>query len=187
MTVRTSLVVLSSLASTLFVACGPQRGPEVVTVESPTPSASPVASTASPSVAKPKPEITAVADEGSCPLFCSTEGGACMRPDVPKSDLINLTCGAMQSGALSGFPRVACPVNCCAPALNGRPDRDGDGIADDEDLCPIEPEDRDGFQDADGCPDLDNDADAITDVKDKCCFVAEDKDGVQDLDGCPEP
>ena len=42
-----------------------------------------------------------------------------------------------------------------------RPDRDGDGIPDDVDKCPNEPEDKDGFQDEDGCPDLDNDGDGI--------------------------
>ena len=38
-------------------------------------------------------------------------------------------------------------------------DRDGDGIFDDVDLCPDQPEDKDGVQDADGCPeDQDNGA-----------------------------
>jgi len=32
------------------------------------------------------------------------------------------------------------------------PDSDGDGILDPEDACPLEPEDFDGFEDADGCP-----------------------------------
>src|SRR5262249_12459600 len=31
-------------------------------------------------------------------------------------------------------------------------DRDHDGVPDSQDLCPDEPEDRDGFEDADGCP-----------------------------------
>lgn len=33
------------------------------------------------------------------------------------------------------------------------PDRDGDGIADGQDLCPDQPEDRNGQADEDGCPD----------------------------------
>ena len=66
-------------------------------------------------------------------------------------------------------------------------DRDGDGITDDVDRCPDEPEDRDGFQDADGCPDPDNDADGIADAMDKCPNEPEDKDGFQDADGCPDP
>ncbi|HEX4458976.1 MAG TPA: hypothetical protein VIA18_13460, partial [Polyangia bacterium] len=35
-------------------------------------------------------------------------------------------------------------------------DTDGDGIPDASDLCPTEAEDKDGFDDEDGCPDLDN-------------------------------
>jgi len=33
------------------------------------------------------------------------------------------------------------------------PDRDGDGVIDSEDLCPDQPEDRNGVNDDDGCPD----------------------------------
>jgi outer membrane protein OmpA-like peptidoglycan-associated protein len=66
-------------------------------------------------------------------------------------------------------------------------DRDRDGIKDNVDRCPDTPEDKDGFQDTDGCPDLDNDADSIPDVTDKCPNVPEDRDGFEDQDGCPEP
>src|SRR5262249_28443501 len=52
---------------------------------------------------------------------------------------------------------------------------------------PNEPEDLDGFQDADGCPDPDNDQDGIPDVIDKCPNEPEDYDGFQDTDGCPDP
>ena len=65
-------------------------------------------------------------------------------------------------------------------------DRDGDGIRDDRDGCPDDPEDKDGFEDNDGCPDLDNDGDGILDVDDKCPLVKEDYDGDRDEDGCPE-
>jgi OOP family OmpA-OmpF porin len=65
-------------------------------------------------------------------------------------------------------------------------DRDGDGIKDDVDKCPDEPEDYDGFEDADGCPDPDNDHDGIPDVDDRCPNEPEDRDGDQDADGCPE-
>lgn len=67
-----------------------------------------------------------------------------------------------------------------------RGDRDKDGIFDDVDRCPDTPEDKDGFQDTDGCPDLDNDADGIVDTADKCPNTPEDKDGFEDTDGCPE-
>jgi len=68
-----------------------------------------------------------------------------------------------------------------------RLDTDGDGLYDDEDACPKDPEDKDGFQDGDGCPDPDNDNDGIPDKTDKCPLEPEDKDGFQDADGCPDP
>jgi len=65
-------------------------------------------------------------------------------------------------------------------------DRDGDGITDDEDKCPDEPEDPDGFEDEDGCPDLDHDNDGILEPNDLCPNRAEDFDNYEDEDGCPE-
>ncbi|MGV3625315.1 MAG: OmpA family protein [Archangium sp.] len=94
-------------------------------------------------------------------------------------------------------------------------DRDGDGIVDSVDRCIDQPEDKDGFQDEDGCPEPDNDNDGILDTADKCpneagpmqnlgCPIVdkdgdginddvdkcpnepEDKDGFQDEDGCPD-
>ncbi|MFH1131065.1 MAG: OmpA family protein [Pseudomonadota bacterium] len=65
-------------------------------------------------------------------------------------------------------------------------DSDGDGCQDKEDQCPNEPEDKDGFQDDDCCPDPDNDNDGILDKEDRCPNEPEDKDGFQDLDGCPD-
>lgn len=65
-------------------------------------------------------------------------------------------------------------------------DRDGDGIRDDMDRCPDEPEDRDGFEDQDGCPEADNDQDGIVDLDDKCPAEPEAKNGRQDEDGCPD-
>jgi MYXO-CTERM domain-containing protein len=66
-------------------------------------------------------------------------------------------------------------------------DSDHDGIPDDVDRCPQTPEDKDGFQDEDGCPDPDNDLDGIPDADDKCPNEPEDHDGFQDADGCPDP
>ena len=67
----------------------------------------------------------------------------------------------------------ACPTTPGPKSNRGCPgsaagDRDGDGVLDMYDKCPDHPEDHDGFQDADGCPDPDNDADGIVDVDDKC-------------------
>ena len=65
-------------------------------------------------------------------------------------------------------------------------DADGDGLTDDVDQCPQEAEDKDGFEDENGCPDADNDADGVADGSDKCPTEAEDKDGFEDEDGCPD-
>jgi outer membrane protein OmpA-like peptidoglycan-associated protein len=68
-----------------------------------------------------------------------------------------------------------------------RIDRDEDGIPDAADRCPTEPEDKDGFEDDDGCPDPDNDLDGVLDTVDRCPTEPEDKDGFEDDDGCPDP
>jgi OOP family OmpA-OmpF porin len=65
-------------------------------------------------------------------------------------------------------------------------DRDQDGINDDQDACPADAEDKDGFEDSDGCPEVDNDQDNIPDSSDKCAAQPEDYDGFEDTDGCPE-
>ncbi|HMG54846.1 MAG TPA: transporter, partial [Kofleriaceae bacterium] len=65
-------------------------------------------------------------------------------------------------------------------------DSDGDGIPNGRDRCPLVPEDKDGFQDDDGCPDDDNDGDHRPDAVDKCPNDAEDIDGFEDDDGCPD-
>jgi outer membrane protein OmpA-like peptidoglycan-associated protein len=74
-------------------------------------------------------------------------------------------------------PRVGEPVD---------EDRDGDGVLNIHDECPDEPEDRDAFEDGDGCPDPDNDADGFLDADDECPREAEDEDGFEDGDGCPD-
>jgi outer membrane protein OmpA-like peptidoglycan-associated protein len=68
----------------------------------------------------------------------------------------------------------------------GRGDADSDGLIDDADRCPITPEDLDGFEDEDGCPEPDNDGDAIADAKDRCPDDAETVNGWEDEDGCPD-
>jgi outer membrane protein OmpA-like peptidoglycan-associated protein len=71
-------------------------------------------------------------------------------------------------------------------ASDAHRDRDGDGYVDAVDRCPDQPEDRDGFEDDDGCPDVDNDGDGITDAFDQCPMEPEDRDGFADADGCPD-
>lgn len=65
-------------------------------------------------------------------------------------------------------------------------DEDKDGVKDDNDRCPKDPEDLDHFEDEDGCPDKDNDNDGVSDIHDKCPNEPEDRDGFEESDGCPE-
>ena len=94
----------------------------------------------------------------------------------------------VMDGARTAVQEVDCDPRCCeARYTEATPrDSDGDGIPDDVDQCPNEPEDYDGFQDEDGCPDPDNDGDGIPDVDDLCPLDPEDFDGFQDEDGCPD-
>jgi outer membrane protein OmpA-like peptidoglycan-associated protein len=55
------------------------------------------------------------------------------------------------------------------------------------DRCPEAPEDLDGFEDDDGCPDLDDDRDGVPDANDDCRLGPEDRDGFEDDDGCADP
>lgn len=92
-------------------------------------------------------------------------------------------------------PVDACPaekgVRSDDPKKNGCPlavqDRDKDGIPDDADKCPDQPEDKDGTEDFDGCPDPDDDGDGIPDKEDAC----PKEKGVPSTDptrnGCPNP
>lgn len=58
-----------------------------------------------------------------------------------------------------------------APRAGGK-DSDGDGFANSDDSCIDAPEDKDGFEDSDGCPDPDNDQDGFNDVDDACADTA---------------
>ncbi len=86
------------------------------------------------------------------------------------------------------------PADRCAPraeieaeAPPGPGDRDGDGLPDPSDECPVQPEDFDGWDDEDGCPeDQDVDGDGVADSRDQCTLEPEDADGYLDEDGCPE-
>ncbi len=65
-------------------------------------------------------------------------------------------------------------------------DADGDGIHDslEPDGCLRLPEDDDGFEDEDGCPDPDNDGDQIADEDDRCPNEAPELGRDADEDGC---
>jgi OOP family OmpA-OmpF porin len=83
-----------------------------------------------------------------------------------------------------GTPSAPAGAGC--PEPEPEPDPDGDGIVGPADRCPDQPEDRDGWQDEDGCPDPDNDGDGIADAQDACPDAPETVNGWQDEDGCPD-
>jgi outer membrane protein OmpA-like peptidoglycan-associated protein len=85
--------------------------------------------------------------------------------------------------AALALPLAAAPAGHAAAS---DPDGDRDGVLGAADECPAEPEDKDGFRDHDGCPELDDDRDGIADTADRCRFEPEDKDDFEDDDGCPE-
>ncbi|NQX96946.1 MAG: OmpA family protein [Flavobacteriales bacterium] len=60
--------------------------------------------------------------------------------------------------------------------LNGCPDKDSDGVADNEDSCP----DIKGLKELGGCPDTDGDG--VADKEDTCPNVK----GLKELGGCPD-
>ncbi len=103
------------------------------------------------------------ATTGGAQTITTVDGGTTIAPATP------WTGGAATS-------TVAAPV-----------DSDNDGYTDDVDKCPSKPEDPDGFNDHDGCPDLDNDGDGINDDVDRCPSEPEDLDGTEDTDGCIDP
>lgn len=112
--------------------------------------------------------------------------------------------GAPDLRVFAGFLVTSPPEPEPVPVPEGPKDSDGDGLLDPDDQCPWDPEDKDGFQDTDGCPDPDNDGDRILDPwveltgelakyetigrgSDQCPMVPEDWDGHEDEDGCPDP
>ncbi len=97
---------------------------------------------------------------------------------------------AVTAGASARAP-AAEPAVRPAPTPTPTPtmtnlDADGDGVPLPQDLCPRELEDRDGFQDGDGCPEPDNDGDSIGDSIDRCAKDPETLNGYADGDGCPD-
>lgn len=72
------------------------------------------------------------------------------------------------SAASSSSSASADEAPVAAGALSGTADADADGVLDAYDSCVNEPEDKDGFQDGDGCPDPDNDEDGTPDASDAC-------------------
>ncbi|MFZ5478908.1 MAG: OmpA family protein [Myxococcota bacterium] len=82
--------------------------------------------------------------------------------------------------------RLVAMIGYHGPGAEPNPDTDEDGVPDAADKCADGLEDLDGFEDGDGCADVDDDRDRIADGSDACRFDAEDYDRFEDGDGCPE-
>ena len=110
--------------------------------------------------------------------------------------LVVFVLGAMSFACSSG-PKPTGPSGSSSSASSGSSlagaasnvttaDSDGDGIADGVDKCPEVPEQKNGIDDDDGCPEIDTDRDGVLGSADKCPSEPEDKDGDEDDDGCPD-
>jgi|GEM_PF-3194749 outer membrane protein OmpA-like peptidoglycan-associated protein len=96
--------------------------------------------------------------------------------------------GAPKFRIIAGFSyQYVAPRAAIKKRPIGSTDPDLDGFVGAADKCPNSPEDMDGFEDGDGCPEKDNDKDGIADLDDACPLKAEDRDDFEDRDGCPEP
>jgi hypothetical protein len=141
-------------------------------------------------------------DRDGCPELDNDDDGildkedACPDvPGVPSDDPHQNGCPQPDRDK-DGVPDAvdACPdekgVETSDPKTNGCPmskDRDGDGIPDAKDKCPDQPEDKDGFQDDDGCPDPDDDGDGIGDAQDACPREPGEPSTDPKINGCPNP
>jgi hypothetical protein len=140
---------------------------------------------------RPSPLLRVVVDGFGSTRFTSTAGENALEIDggaqiTPVGSPFIFQAGA-GFGALEGFGVPVVRALIGGGYVFEKRDRDNDGIDDSVDQCPTVPEDRDGYEDSDGCPDPDNDLDTIPDKDDKCPDQAEDMDGFEDTDGCPDP
>jgi OOP family OmpA-OmpF porin len=106
-------------------------------------------------------------------------------PGVDKAAVLEFEAGVgiwVELGA--GAKRYDYVDSNSGDVVDGDPDRDGFSGA--KDRCPDRAEDEDGYEDDDGCPDIDNDLDHVLDIADKCPSVSESMNGFEDDDGCPE-
>lgn len=128
-------------------------------------------------------------DEDGCPEVDNDKDGVADVVDRCPNVTARTPDGCPAPAPAAGSNRPPDPVTPPATPTTpkGAPnDRDGDGVPDAIDRCPDQPEDIDGVDDSDGCPELDNDSDGIPDTEDKCPNLPESKNGKDDADGCPD-
>ena len=148
-----------------------------------------------------RPQALGWDDKGRWMWSVETHGAVALTPSFAAAAASPATIGAVARYSPSEFSILAgveAPLSSAVgvPLLRGvlglgwAPrfyDADQDGIEDAKDECAELAEDRDGFQDSDGCPDFDNDDDGVGDDTDKCAAEKEDADGFEDEDGCLDP
>jgi hypothetical protein len=122
----------------------------------------------------PRLDPAGLADNGGETDTVALLQGSPARDRIPTADCTETV---DQGGAPRPQPTLG---NCDSGALEAPPtpqaaDADGDGILDANDLCPNAPEDADGVQDSDGCPETDADSDGIGDEVDVQPLVASNR------------
>ncbi|WP_437724465.1 hypothetical protein [Sorangium sp. So ce861] len=150
-----------------------------------------------------RPQILGIDPEGRATFFLEAQGHLPLSPIAPfenqETAALELALSARYAlgdvsflggvgtalvGGVGTSPLRAVLSVAWTPRVH---DADGDGVDDVADQCGELAEDRDGFQDEDGCPEGDNDEDGVFDDEDRCPAQKEDEDGVGDEDGCPDP
>ncbi|RKH09569.1 cell envelope biogenesis protein OmpA [Corallococcus sp. CA053C] len=148
----------------------------------------------------PKPQAAPTCAQGPEDFDGFQDEDGCLDPDDDRDGLPDVqdTCPTEpetvngyhdDDGCPDTVPEATPAGATPAPALSLPPapaDLDNDGLPDTEDRCAAAPEDVDGFEDADGCPEPDNDRDGIADAADQCPLEAEVINGEKDDDGCPD-
>ncbi len=132
------------------------------------------------------PDDVGPKENNGCPLNASFDPGDVMsRAPDPPSAPERAPVGA-PADPLSPAEEILPTDPCFGWETKKREDCDADGVLNGLDDCVKDPEDKDGFQDNDGCPDADNDKDGFPDDRDGCPNEAEVFNGFQDDDGCAD-
>jgi len=125
-----------------------------------------------------------VPDDGTdeCPGLPEDGHGKKPRDGCPDYEGEETAVDTSMKTAEAAPPEIAEPP----PPKAASADSDGDGVPDEADKCPDQPETKNGYEDEDGCPELDKDNDTFLDAVDHCPDQAETFNGVTDDDGCPD-